>query len=129
MITPVSFVLNRFSVKCRVFVVLLLLLLLFICFVLQRFVCLFYHYLYRNSPSAAQDQILKKMLSFNDKHPSAYFYKTIGSNNYLRVLYPSTLFLRTLCIFSKYKATLDKVSYMDLIRNVPRNTKLIVLFQ
>ena len=45
------------------------------------------------------------------------------------VQHPRALVLKTLCIFSKHKATLDKVSYMDLVKNVPRNSKITVLLQ
>ena len=44
------------------------------------------------------------------------------------VLHPWTLFVKTLCIFSKNTATVDKVSYGSG-QNVPRNNKIMILLQ
>ena len=44
------------------------------------------------------------------------------------VQHPWALFLESLCIFSKNKQLCTKYS-MDLVRNVPRNSKITVLLQ
>ena len=44
------------------------------------------------------------------------------------VLHLCALFLKTWCIFSKNKATLDNVSYGSGQKNVPRNSKITVYF-
>ena len=44
------------------------------------------------------------------------------------VLHPWALFLKTLCIFSKIKQLRTKYP-MDLVRNVPGNSKSTVLLQ
>ena len=52
-----------------------------------------------------------------------------GMGSFKGVLHPWALFLKIMCIFSKNESTLNNVYPMDLIRNVPRNSKITVSLQ
>ena len=54
--------------------------------------------------------------------------RNLFSFDFKEVQHPWTLFLKTLYIFSKYKQLWTKYP-MDLVRNVPRNSKTTVLLQ
>ena len=53
----------------------------------------------------------------------------VSKTSFKGVLHTCTLFLKTRCIFSKKMKQLWTKYPMDLIRNVPINSKIIVLFQ